>query len=379
MIGMWEGRPLWSPFLYGMKSSMRNRQIITASALILMGVAFVALCYWLSAIVLPLFLAFIIAYILAPLVAWAEAKGVKRSIAVLGMFALISLIAGGISWFFLGSLSREFQAIQAALPDYASRLYSLIPQQVKVYLDIETPEKVYSHINTALATLRELPMGVYRDTFLVVQKAFATTLSLILTVLGYLIIPVYLYYFLKDLPRMWEGTLDLVPLPWRPWFVARVDEVQDVLAAFIRGQLSVCLILAVLYSIGLSLIGIDLAVMIGTLAGLAFIIPYLGTLIGIVLSVLMALLKFQDLLHPLLCLGWFALVQAFEGSVITPKIVGDKVGLHPLMIMIALLVGGQVAGILGMLLAVPLTAVCNVFGRSMIARYRESDFFAGDP
>ena len=348
---------------------------MVAVFLILGVVAAAFLLSLLSAILLPLFIAFMIAYVLNPPVAWAEARGVPRSVAVLLIFGSILLLAGGVAIFFTASLSREFQAIQAVLPDYAARLYGLIPLQVKTYLDIETPDKIQQHIDNALSTLRQLPMGVYQDTFLVLKKAFATTLSFILTVLSYLIIPVYLYYFLKDLPRMRTGFLELVPIRWRTQVTVMADEIHDVLGAFIRGQLSVCLILAVLYSVGLSFIGIDLAVLIGTVAGLAFIIPYLGTLIGIILSMLMALLKFQDILHPLLCLGWFGLVQALEGGVITPKIVGDKVGLHPLVIMLALLVGGQIGGIFGMLLAVPVTAVLNVFGRALLSWYRESGLY----
>ena len=132
-----------------------------------------------------------------------------------------------------------------------------------------------------------------------------------------------------------------------------------------------------LYSIGLYFIGIDLAIAIGTLAGITFIIPYVGTIIGIVLSIIMAFLKFHDILHPLLCLGWFILVQALEGAVITPKIVGDTVGLHPLVAIIALLIGGQMFGIMGMLLAVPVTAVLQVFLRSLADYYRNSDFYRG--
>ena len=134
-----------------------------------------------------------------------------------------------------------------------------------------------------------------------------------------------------------------------------------------------------LYSIGLYIIGIDLAIAIGTLAGITFIIPYVGTVIGIVLSVSMAFLKFHDILHPLLCLGWFSLVQGLEGMLITPKVVGTTVGLHPLVAIVALLIGGQIFGLMGMLLAVPVTAVLQVFLRSLAIYYRNSEFFRGTP
>jgi predicted PurR-regulated permease PerM len=157
--------------------------------------------------------------------------------------------------------------------------------------------------------------------------------------------------------------------------VARSREISGILSAFVRGQLLVCAILAVLYSIGLSLIGIDLAVVVGTLAGITFIIPYVGTLLGIALSTLLALLKFHDLLHPLLCLGWFVIVQALEGALITPKIVGDRVGLHPVLTILALLIGGQLFGIAGMILAVPAAAVLKVFVGMLRETYLASGYF----
>lgn len=169
----------------------------------------------------------------------------------------------------------------------------------------------------------------------------------------------------------------LVPGQYRQQVRASAGEINDVLSAFVRGQLTVCAILAVLYSAGLYLIGIDLAILIGTLAGATFIIPYVGTILGITLSMTMALLKFHDLLHPLLCLGWFVLVQALEGALITPRLVGDKVGLHPVITILALLIGGQLFGILGMLLAVPFTAVVKVLSASFLENYRNSSYCKG--
>jgi predicted PurR-regulated permease PerM len=210
-----------------------------------------------------------------------------------------------------------------------------------------------------------------------IQQAFSSTIGLILTILGYLIIPVYLFYLLADLPRLKAFLESFIPERYRDAYNAKLSEVDRVLAGFIRGQLSVCAILAVLYSIGLYLIGIDLAIAIGTLAGFAFIIPYVGTIIGIVLSLVMALLKFHDILHPLLCLGWFGLVQSLEGMVITPRVVGNTVGLHPLVTLVVLLIGGQLFGLMGMLLAVPVAAVLRVFLISLAGWFRNSEFYRG--
>jgi predicted PurR-regulated permease PerM len=337
---------------------MKNKEFYLIAVAALLFVGLLVLVCSMGTIFLPVLISLILAYLLEPLVSPLEKRGVNRSLAIVIAFCGCFLLAAGLGAFFATS--------------------NVIPRQVKLYLDIETPAKVYAHASRLLDELRGVSFEIFRETFAIVKKAFASTLAFVLAVLGYFIIPVYLYYFIKDLPRLKGYVVDLVPGRFRARLDEKAQEIDDMLAAFIRGQLSVCAILAVLYSIGLYLIGIDLGVMIGTLAGIAFIIPYFGTILGIVLSMTMAFLKFHDVLHPLLCLGWFALVQLFEGSIITPKIVGDKVGLHPVVAILALLVGGQLFGILGMLLAVPVTAVLKVLLRSFIEEYRDTAFYQGE-
>jgi predicted PurR-regulated permease PerM len=267
--------------------------------------------------------------------------------------------------------------MQINLPGYAQHLYDIAPATFKTYLGVETPEKLSLRLNELIHQGRDMSPDLLKPVLSFLQKAFSSTIGLILSVLGYFIIPVYLFYLLADLPQLKKFIESFIPERYRVVYEEKLAEVDLVLSGFIRGQLSVCAILAVLYSIGLYFIGIDLAIVIGTLAGATFIIPYVGTIIGIVLSVAMALLKFHDVLHPLLCLGWFCLVQGLEGMIITPKVVGKTVGLHPLVAIIALLIGGQIFGIMGMLLAVPVTAVLQVFLRSLAAYYRDSDFYHG--
>ncbi len=356
---------------------MKNKELYLIIAAAVLFAGLLVLVCSLGPIFLPVLISLILAYLLEPLVTPLEKHGVNRSLAVVTVFSACFVLIAVLAAFFVTSLVAEFRDVQINLPDYANRLYNVIPQQIKIYLDIETPAKVYAHASRILDELRGASFDLFREAFALVKKAFASTLAFVLALLGYFIIPVYLYYFIKDLPRLKGCIVDLVPTRFRARIEERAQEIDDLLAAFIRGQLSVCAILAILYSIGLYLIGIDLGVMIGTLAGITFIIPYFGTILGILLSMTMAFLKFHDFLHPLLCLGWFGLVQLIEGSIITPKIVGDKVGLHPVITILALLVGGQLFGILGMLLAVPVTAVLKVLLRSFIDEYRRTAFFQG--
>lgn len=333
--------------------------------------------YYSGAILVPPCIAFFLAFIFDPFVGYLERRGLNRTVSIFVVLVLITLLAVLGIGFFVSSISHEFQSVSLNLPEYASRLYAMIPEKVKAYYGVETPEKAYLQIQGVMEQLRGVSFEVVRETLAFLKQAVSSTLALVLSILGYVVIPLYLYYFLKDLPRIRSRFTDLVPERFRDSFAARIAEIHDILTGFVRGQLTVCAMLAVLYSIGLWVIGIDLAVVIGTLSGILFIIPYLGTVIGIVLSMLMAVLKFHDLLHPLLCLGWFIVVQALEGAVITPKIVGDKVGLHPLVIILALLIGGQLFGIAGMLIAVPVTAVLKVFLSMYFSCYRSSAFFTG--
>lgn len=344
--------------------------IIAGSAILLVyGV------YQLGSIFFPPFIALLLAYLFEPLVRRLETFIRSRTLAILLVFTAVVLLLAGIVAFYVAAIRGEFADVQLNLPHYAERFYAIIPHQVKSFLDIDTPDKVQLQINRLLEQLKAVSFDLVRESLAVIRKAFSSTLAIILAILGYCITPLYLYYFLKDLPKIEEGMLSLVPLRLHEQWRARSREIGTLLSAFVRGQLLVCAILAVLYSIGLSLIGIDLAVVVGTLAGITFIIPYVGTILGIVLSVFLAVLKFHDFLHPLFCLGWFCIVQALEGAIITPKIVGDQVGLHPVFTILALLVGGQLFGIAGMILAVPAAAVLKVFVAMLRDTYLESDYF----
>lgn len=353
--------------------SKSTKTLLGISLLLIITAA--AVLYYSSAVFLQLFIAFALAYILNPTVELLERKGVKRLYGIMIVFCLAVIICSGFAVFFVVSITREISNMQINLPAYVQHLYEIVPASIKEYLGVETPDKLALRLNELLHQARSSAPDLLKPVLTLLQKAFTSTVSVLLALLGYLIIPVYLFYLLFDLPQFKAFIESYVPERFRPAYRNKLAEVDTVLSGFVRGQLSVCLILAILYSAGLYVIGIDLAIAIGTLAGAAFIIPYVGTIIGICLSVAMALLKFNDVLHPLLCLGWFGFIQLLEGAIITPKVVGDTVGLHPLVAIVALLIGGQLFGIVGMLLAVPVTAVLQVFIRSLADYYRASEFY----
>jgi predicted PurR-regulated permease PerM len=187
-----------------------------------------------------------------------------------------------------------------------------------------------------------------------------------------LLIPVVTFYLLRDWDRLVDGVRGLIPRNSEERVSALFREVDDVLGAFIRGQLVVMLALGSIYALGLTLVGLDLAFIIGVSAGLLSIVPYLGTFVGVIAALVAAVFEFRDLLHPSLVLVVFGVGQALEGMVLTPNLVGDRIGLHPVAVIFAVLAGGQLFGFLGILLALPAAAALNVLLRHLGDRYRQS-------
>jgi len=189
------------------------------------------------------------------------------------------------------------------------------------------------------------------------------------------LIPVVTFYLLRDWDKLVAGVRSLLPRNIEADVSAVFEEVDQVLGAFIRGQLMVMVALGLIYAVGLWMIGLDLAFIIGASAGLLSIVPYLGTFVGVVAALVAAVFQFQDFLHPLLVLVVFGIGQSLEGMVLTPKLVGDRIGLHPVAVIFAVLAGGQLFGFLGILLALPAAAALNVLAHHLKDRYRRSDLY----
>ena len=193
------------------------------------------------------------------------------------------------------------------------------------------------------------------------------------------LIPVVTFYLLRDWDKLVEGIRTLIPRKIEPTISSLTGEIEAVLGAFIRGQLMVMFALGAIYAAGLWLVGLDLAFIIGVSAGLLSIVPYLGTAVGIVAAVVAAVFQFQDLFHTLLVLLVFGVGQSLESMVLTPKLVGDRVGLHPVTVIFAVLAGGQLFGFLGILLALPVASALNVLISHLHREYTNSSLYQEKP
>ena len=201
--------------------------------------------------------------------------------------------------------------------------------------------------------------------------AFANLISLLV------ITPVVAFYLLRDWDRLIARIDTWLPRDHAETIRERVREVDRTLAGFLRGQGTVCLILGLFYAIALSIAGLDFGLVVGLVAGLLSFIPYVGAIIGLVLSVGLALLQFDDWLRVAIVAGIFFVGQAVEGNFLTPKLVGESVGLHPVWIIFGLLAGGALFGFVGVLLAVPAAAVIGVGVRFALDRYLQSPYYRG--
>ncbi len=202
----------------------------------------------------------------------------------------------------------------------------------------------------------------------------------LLNLLSLLVItPIVLFYLLRDWDKIIAVADGWLPLDKADIIRAQFRAIDQVLSGFVRGQVSVCLLLGVFYAIGLMLVGLDFGFVIGFVTGLISFVPYFGMLVGFAIGIGVAVAQFGDWQPIALVAGVFVIGQLLEGNFITPKLVGERVGLHPVWIIFALLAGGALFGFTGILLAVPAAAVIGVLGRFAIGRYKQSAAYGAGP
>ena len=319
-----------------------------------------------------------IAYICDPLIDRLEKRGFSRSTAI-GLF--FSFVAIGVVLFFLILIPPLFKQVNQFSSDIA-RLLEHTDQHIQTinkYISSWTGSTItldISHLKTSIPEwIANLSPDLQKKTLSLASGLLTQGLGLLSTILNLLLLPIFTFYLLRDWDILVEKLNNLIPYSYRAQIHKNLSEVNIRLNAFVRGQIKICIYLSILYAIGLLIVGIDLAIPIGVLSGLLFIVPYLGTAFGIVTSLLLALIDFGFSWQAIGVVVVFIVVQLIEGYYLTPKIIGESVGLSPLVVMIALLVGASLMGIWGMFLAIPITAVLSVIGTDWLTRYRKSRLF----
>ena len=342
---------------------------------LLLGAAALIGVLWLlsrvSGVVIPVVFAFFIAYQMNPFVDWAESKGIPRPATTVA--SLLVVVAGFVVFLalFIPRFVGEFGSLVAQLPTYVQNLYDWAVPWLRENVGIE----VEIDLATIKAQLQEHGASLLQPTGAIIGTVASGVLGLLSALLGLLLVPVFIYFLCVDYHRIIAAMGGLVP-PRHREIVSRVTaKIDRAMSSFVRGQITVMLFLMVFYSIGLTILGVKFAIFIGVIAGIANIVPYVGPAIGAGLSALMTLLEWTGFGSLVGVLGLFVVGNLLESFVLTPKIVGDRVGLSPLLVLVSLLFWGELLGIMGVLIAIPVTAILRIVLAEVFAAYRKSDYF----
>jgi predicted PurR-regulated permease PerM len=331
-----------------------------------------AMLWLLKGALTPLAAALVIAYLFDPLIDRFEARGVSRSAAIGILLVFVIAALFGVAFVLIPAMQRDVASLTERLPGYLERGLATFGPRLEQALGVPLPHSFREAIESLRAGELQVPLDALRG---LIDRVLLGVTGTVGALLSLLIIPVLAYYLLVEFDRIRRAALDLVPRAYQARVAAEAARVDALISGFIRGQLTVCLVLAVLYAIGFAVIGIDLAVVIGVTSGLLAIIPYVGGTVALVSASGMALLQFGVGAQLALVVGWYLVVQGLEGLVLVPRIVGKSLGLHPVTVIVALMIGGDLLGFLGLLIAVPLAAVVQVFAQDLVALYRESPLY----
>jgi predicted PurR-regulated permease PerM len=339
----------------------------------LVGLALLWLLYLLSPILSPFLLAGILAYICAPLVDWLVRHRTPRLVSVLLVMLLLAAIFALLVLILLPLVNQEAQQLVTRMPDGIN----LLNEQLMPWLK----ERFGIQLKLDPASFSKLLSENRDSTQLIAQKLFESLkiggIALFGIVANLLLAPVVMFYLLNDWNLILTRLDNAIPRPWHVKTLQIVREINAVLAEFLRGQISVMLLLAVYYCAGLWLAGISFALPVGILTGLLVFIPYLGYATGFSLALLVAVLQFSGMGPVFGVLAVYGIGQALESFILTPWLVGQRIGLHPLAVIFALLAFGQLFGFFGVLLALPVSAALLVGMREVRTLYLASRFYRG--
>ncbi len=338
--------------------------------------AIVALIIYIAGSALtPFVISLAIAYILDPLVDRLEALGLPRTGAIFFFLFGISLIFALGILFLFPIIKLQVETMAKSWPECVNTDQGLSTPWVAMFSN--DPEKLRTLAHDIMLKLGNLPLKAFGSVAVFLWETVSGFVNFTIMAINLIIIPVATFYLLRDIDEIKKKAVELIPVDIRDYVLYLSERLHTVLSNFIRGQMMVVCILSVIYCTGLFLCGIPLSLPIGILAGLANIVPFMGLILGFIPALVLSYLQFHDVFHPLLVCLVFGIAQALEGMIITPKIVGDKLGLHPVVIMLSVLLGGKLFGFAGILLSVPVAAAINVFWTEWLKIYKHSEIYLG--
>ncbi len=350
----------------------KNKNLLFISFAVILGICVVL--YFSHRVVAPFFIAFALAYLLDPLVDRLVSFKFSRTLSVLVLMLAFFFLMLGAGVLLVPIFSIQAENLAKNIPTYIG----IFQEWFRPILDMISgldPAKVEEFVNEGLSRFGELPMKVLQFSGKFIWGSISSLFNIILMFANLVIIPVVMFYLLRDFDLINEKLLKLVPPRFQEKTKDIVLEIDQVLSRFVRGQLVVAGLMGTMYSIGLFLCDTPMSLSLGMMAGLVNLVPYLGLVLGFVPSALLTYMHTQEWMPVLAVAGVFGVVQALEGMVITPQVVGDNIGLHPVAVILAVLLGGELFGLVGMILGVPGVAVLNVLMSRGIVQYKSSSFY----
>lgn len=333
---------------------------------------FLLLVFVFKAVLLPFVLGAVIAYFLNPVVGLLDRAGLRRKYAGMLILIMFFLVIFVVLAALLPVLVREMEGFIGDLPAYRDQLVALAEPLAQKFQKLTGAEAsglkdfLKQNAGSGAPLAQNMWSGIAAG-----GMAVAGFLSLLV------VMPFAAYYMIREWPGITQWGIDLLPRDHKDTVMEILKEIDKKLSGFVRGQISVALVLGVSYALALFLAGLKYGILIGIAAGLLSVIPMVGSTVGLITAVGVAWFQSGEWSFVLLIAAIFLIGQVIEGNFLTPKLVGDSVGLHPLWVFFALLAGGSLFGILGMLLAVPVAAVASVLIGFAIRRYKASPYYKG--
>ena len=347
---------------------------------ILSGIAVILwVLYLLKPVVLPFVAAFLVAYLFSPLVDKIHKIGLPRWLAISIVFIGIGVLLTLAMWYLVPLVWQQLMYARDSIPagihwlnytflPWVSQTFSVEPMEIDTQ-QMSTVVMEYIQTNYSADSIQAMLLKVAQSGLNFIQIGGTVVL-----------IPIIAFYFLLDWDRMLDNMRRLIPRPYEKSTLHIVGECHSVLGAFVKGQFLVMFLLGTVYAVGLQIIGLEIGLIIGMVAGLASIIPYLGFAVGMIAAVIATLFQFGiDWMQLVLVGVVFMVGQAVEGYVLQPFLLGDKIGLSPVAVVFAVLAGAQLAGFLGMLIALPVAAIIVVLLRHARDCYEKSRIYGQSP
>ncbi|MCO4836989.1 MAG: AI-2E family transporter [Oceanospirillaceae bacterium] len=340
--------------------------------LFIVGLIVSGLIYLLQPVLTPFVVGIFIAYLADPFADRLEIRGFSRTIATVIVFVVLILVLVAMVIIIVPLLVKQLQALVNVLPHVELWYNTTLIPWLQASLGLDLTAINLQLVTQKLASQWQQTGGAVSQ---MVKYVTRSSVNLLSTLGSIAMVPVVAFYMLRDFDLVLAKIKALLPINVQPRVSAFAVESNEVLAAFVRGQLLVMFGLGVIYALGLSFVGLDYALLIGVLAGLASVVPYLGFIVGIAVAMAIGFFQFDSWLPLSLILVVFGIGQLIESFVLTPLFVGDRIGLHPVAVIFAILAGGQLFGFMGILLALPISAVVMVLLRNVYAGYISSPLY----